>query len=116
MLYLAEFHPLHHIFGDDDLTVEHAYFQDEPRVWHDEGSYADPSAATTNTTVEWTHRLGAVVSAVIDASFTVELLHEYDYTLFPRWPFLVHDGDAYRLPEGMPSLPLMYSLRARRAS
>jgi SAM-dependent methyltransferase len=117
MLYLAEFHPVHGIFGDDDLTVTYPYFQAEPFVWDEPGSYADLTADTTNNrTVEWAHGLGEVVSAVIDAGFTVELLHEFDYTLFPRWPFLVkHGRDAYRLPEGTPSLPLMYSLRARRA-
>ena len=51
----------------------------------------------------------------IEAGLTVELLHEFDYTLFPRWPFLVKSGrDTFRLPEGVPSLPLMYSLRARK--
>jgi SAM-dependent methyltransferase len=117
MLYLAEFHPVHGIFGDDDLTVTYPYFQAEPFVWDEPGSYADLTADTSNNrTIEWAHGLGEVVSAVIDAGFTVELLHEFDYTLFPRWPFLVkHGRDAYRLPEGTPSLPLMYSLRARRS-
>jgi hypothetical protein len=56
-----------------------------------------------------------VVSAVVSAGLTVELLHEYDYTMFPRWPFLEKSGfDTYRPPEGTPRLPLMYSLRARK--
>ncbi len=25
-LYLAEFHPITNVFGDEDLTVEHGYF------------------------------------------------------------------------------------------
>ncbi len=119
MLYLAEFHPVHSILGDDDLTVTYPYFhdRDEPLTWDEPGTYADLEAATEhNRTVEWHHGLGAVVSAVIDAGFTVELLHEFDYTLFPRWPFLVQDGKAYRMPEGMPSIPLMYSLRATRTA
>ena len=45
----------------------------------------------------------------------VELLHEHDYTLFPRWAFLENAGGRgdYRMPDGRPRLPLMYSLRAR---
>ncbi|HET6949369.1 MAG TPA: class I SAM-dependent methyltransferase [Acidimicrobiales bacterium] len=116
-LYLAEFHPFHAVLGDDDLTVRYPYFHDEPQRFDDgAGTYADLGAATThNVTVEWTHGLGAVVTAVVAAGFTVELLHELDYTLFPRWPFLVKDGDTYRLPDDVPRIPLMYSLRARRA-
>ena len=116
-LYLAEFHPFTDVFGDDDLTVEHDYFQGEaPQVWDEPGTYADLEAETRhNLTYEWNHPLGEVVSAVISAGFTVELLNEYDYTMFPRWPFLEKSGfDTYRLPEGKPRLPLMYSLRARK--
>lgn len=116
LFYLAEFHPLHGIFGDHALTVEHPYFDEGPLVCGEPGSYADLTAATTNNvSVEWNHPLGAVVSAVVGAGFTVEALREYDYTLYPRWPFLERHGDAYRLPAGVPSLPLMYTLRARRA-
>jgi SAM-dependent methyltransferase len=116
-LYLAEFHPFTDVFGDDDLTVEYDYFQgDDPQVWDEPGTYADFDAETQhNLTYEWNHPLGEVVSAVVSAGLTVELLHEYDYTMFPRWPFLEKSGfDTYRPPEGTPRLPLMYSLRARK--
>jgi hypothetical protein len=79
------------------------------------GTYADLGATTEhNRTEEWQHPLGDVVSAVIGAGLTLEFLHEHDYTLFPRWPFLEKSGPGiYRVPEGRPRLPLMYSLRAR---
>ncbi len=115
-LYLSEFHPFTHVFGDDGLTLEHDYFHGGPMVWDDPGTYADFEAETVhNRTYEWNHPLGEVVSAVISSGLALELLHEHDYTLFPRWPFLEKSGfDTYRLPEGTPKLPLMYSLRARK--
>jgi hypothetical protein len=63
--------------------------------------------------VEWNHGLGAVVSALAAAGLRLEFLHEHDHTLFAPWPFLerLEDG-TYRLPEGTPSLPLMYSVLA----
>jgi hypothetical protein len=78
------------------------------------GTYADLAAPTQNNrSVEWNHGLGETVSALISAGLRIELLHEHDYTLFPRWPDLqVSERHFYRLPEGEPSLPLMYSLRA----
>jgi SAM-dependent methyltransferase len=116
-LYLAEFHPFSHVFGDDALTVEYPYFHDEPFDFPSSGSYADPGAHTVhNRTCEWNHGIGAVVSAIIGAGFELEFLHEHDHTLFARWPFLVGERGSFRLPEGMPSLPLLYSLRAVAAS
>jgi hypothetical protein len=97
--------------------VEHDYFQDEePRVWDEPGTYADFEAETVhNITYEWNHTLGRVISAVITAGLDVELLHEFDYTKFARWPILEKSGfDTYRLPAGTPRIPLMYSLRARK--
>lgn len=117
-LYLAEFHPFTNVFGDDDLTVEYDYFQDPgaPQVWDEPGTYADIEAETVNNkTYEWHHPIGEVVSAAVSAGMSLELLHEHDYTLFPRWPFLEKSGfDTYRLPEGTPRMPLMYSLKARK--
>lgn len=124
-LYLSEFHPLTWIFADDGLTVELDYFHDPGGTVFDEGagSYADPDAQTgQNETREWAHPLADVLSAVLEAGLALELFHEHDYTLFPRFPDMVADrellgaGVVYRQPEGRPRLPLMYSLRARRAA
>jgi SAM-dependent methyltransferase len=116
--YLAEFHPFSGVFADEDLTVQYPYFHAEPMVWDEPGTYADPAASTEhNRSMEWNHGLGAVVSALIAAGLRIELLHEHEHTLFARWPFLERSGDGtYRLPEGTPSLPLMYSLLARPSS
>lgn len=117
-LYLSEFHPFAHLFGDENLSVEdgHGYFRrDEPLVVDEEpGSYVDLGAATThNRTGEWTHPLGDVVSALAARGLRVAFLHELPFTLFPRWPWLERDDQGvYRSPESKPTLPLMYSLMA----
>jgi 2-polyprenyl-3-methyl-5-hydroxy-6-metoxy-1,4-benzoquinol methylase len=114
VLYLSEFHPITWVFGDDQPTLENDYFQREPLAIEEPGTYADLDAPTEhNDTEEWQHTLGDIVSAVLDAGLTLELLHEHDYTLFPRWPFLNQVGTTYRIPAGRPRLPLMFSLRAR---
>lgn len=115
-LYLSEFHPFSDVFAEDDLTVVNPYFTDEPWIDDGPGSYADRAAPTVhNRSYERDNPLSAVVSTLIDVGLRIELLHEHDYTLAPRWPFLVvHDDGTYHFPDGMPSLPLMYSLRARK--
>jgi 2-polyprenyl-3-methyl-5-hydroxy-6-metoxy-1,4-benzoquinol methylase len=116
-LYLSEFHPIADVFADQDLTIEHDYFQTESFTFDDPGTYADLEARTEHNRAEqWQHPLGEVVSAVIAAGLTIELLHEHDHTLFPRWPFLEREGAAYRFPPGHPRLPLMFSLLARAAA
>ncbi len=115
-LYLSDGHPIAQTLADESLTIEHGYFATEPTRWDEPGTYADLDAATVNNVAyEWPHALGEVFSAITAAGLRVEFLHERDYALFQRWPFLeAHADGTYRMPAGMPSVPMMYSLRASK--
>jgi len=79
-------------------------------------SYADP-AAEVDAEVEhgWNHSLGEIVTALAREGLRIELLDEKRELGWPA-PFLQDRGDgAFVWPEGTRgSLPLMYSLRARK--
>jgi SAM-dependent methyltransferase len=129
-LYLAEFHPFSDILADDGKTVELDYFTTDPRVWTEGETYTDYTAEAAGdsapgstdgvplsehtVSVDWQHGLGDVVSALIAADLRIELLHEHDYTLFPRFPHLLVDGDRHTLPPDQPRVPLIYSVRASK--
>jgi SAM-dependent methyltransferase len=112
--YIAEGHPFAGVFADDALSVRHPYFKPEGFIWEDDGgTYADPDATTThNRTIEWSHGIGAVVTAIAAAGLRLEWLHEHPFTFAMGWPFLEHEDRVFRLPGDVPSLPLMYSLLA----
>ncbi|MEV5709241.1 class I SAM-dependent methyltransferase [Actinoallomurus sp. NPDC052274] len=115
--YLAEFHPFAGTLDDEEgRTVTFDYFAEGPQVWDDDaGSYADPQAPVQHTrSIEFTHGLGEVVTALTTAGLRIDFLHEHDYTLWQRFSVLERHGIAYRLPEGRPRMPLMYSLRATK--
>ena len=115
VLYLVEFHPAAWTLADEGPQLAFDYFQREPFVDEAPGSYAEPAAATThNVTYEWLHTVSAVLDAVLGAGLRLQFFHEWDYTLFEAFPWLVADGPRrWRFP-GPGSLPLMYSLRAQR--
>ena len=124
-VYLADGHPTAWIFNDDaatpgDLRVTYPYFTTDGPIAYVgpdiSGSYAVPDASTAhNDTHEWIHPIASIVQAAIDAGLTVELLHEHTQIPWRMFPFLVGGDDGlYRLPDGMPSIPLSFSLRARK--
>jgi SAM-dependent methyltransferase len=124
-VYLADGHPTSWIFDEyaaapADLRVRYPYFTSrEPLAYlgpEETGSYAVPDAPTThNATHEWVHPLGSIVQAAIDAGLVIELLHEHAAVPWLLFPFLVAGGDGlYRGPDGMPSFPLAFSIRARK--
>jgi SAM-dependent methyltransferase len=115
-LYVAEFHPFGNTLDDEDgRTVAYDYFDRSPQVWDEPGTYADFEARTReNVSVEFNHGIGEIVSALIGAGLRLEFLHEYEMTLFSRFRALERRDGAYRLPEGRPRVPLMFSLRAAK--
>ena len=117
-LYLAEFHPFTHVFGDDDFTHRVLVLPRPPavRVPEQPATTPIPDAETVhNRAFEWNHGLGAVVSAIIAAGFELEFLHEHDSTLFARWPFLV--GERGIVPAaGRHAVAAAALLVARRAA
>ena len=116
VLYLVEIHPI--VLGvlDDGRTLRHDIFDGRYVRWDEKGgTYAAPDAILANTvTYERVHSVSEVVTAVLGAGLTVELLREQSYTNAP-WPWTIKGADGFnRLPEGWPKYPLTYSLRARR--
>jgi 2-polyprenyl-3-methyl-5-hydroxy-6-metoxy-1,4-benzoquinol methylase len=116
ILYLLEIHPLVQALADDGRTIAHDMLAAGPQRWDEAGgTYACPDAALSNTvSYERNHAVGEVATALLSSGLRIEALHEHDATNSPR-PWLVKGPDGlYRLPEGWPRYPLLYSLRARR--
>jgi SAM-dependent methyltransferase len=117
---LLEGHPLAGVLDDDGEKVEYPYFADPAGTrWADDGgTYADMSAVTANNeTLEFPHTLSEIIGALLRAGFVLERFVEHDFTVFQMWPWLEEtDGQTktYRAPAGRPSLPMMYSIVARR--
>ncbi|MER6421373.1 class I SAM-dependent methyltransferase [Streptomyces sp. NPDC001137] len=116
-LYLAEFHPLTDVLDEETGSrVVRDYFDREPQVYDFPGTYAAESADTVhNRTVQWTHPLGEVVSALAAAGLRIDFLHEHDVSVFRQFEAFEERDGYFRLPAGRPRFPLMYSLRAAKA-
>ncbi|HVA02487.1 MAG TPA: methyltransferase domain-containing protein [Acidimicrobiales bacterium] len=116
-LLLHDVHPLSDALSDDELVLEHTYFEEPEPYIDDSGvTYTDATySVSMERNYSWNHSLGEIVTAVIDHGFVLEGLEEHDWTSFARFPWLVREGDQrYVLPPGRPRIPLSFSLSARR--
>ena len=118
--YIVEIHPFTQVFeneGVTDLRVEYPYFQGpEPLRFETRGSYAVPDHEFRSVEYGWTHPIGEVVTSLIDAGLRIEYLHEFPYTAWRMFPFMVQDGEGrWRLERG-DLIPLLFSLRATKDS
>ncbi|AHY47402.1 Glycosyl transferases group 1 [Rubrobacter radiotolerans] len=131
-LALVDFHPVSMVFDREWRVAESYYAGGEPLdLPEGVGDYVGESGGglvasgfaegvrefsnpESCTLYRW--GLGEVVSALAEAGFTVERLEEYPYANGERHFLRMREGEGRRMypPEGMPSLPLMYGVRAAK--
>ena len=116
VFYMTEVHPFSWVFGDNELTVEQDYFQRDRNDSGEPGTYADldrrhrpqPHRGVAAPARRRGERAGGRRA---DARAAARARPR------ARSPMAVPGGarQGCRMPAGAPRLPLMYSLRARRA-
>ncbi|MFJ3952243.1 class I SAM-dependent methyltransferase [Streptomyces libani] len=121
MFYLVEFHPLLDSLGpaggpdQQELLLRNDYLGGRGPLRSDTPcTYTDgPPVQGATTSYEWRHGLGEVISAVIGAGLTVELVRETELLPWKRFDAMVPaENGWWRLPPSEPIVPLLYALRA----
>lgn len=119
-LYLIDAHPFARVFDDEatatDLRFAVSYWRPGPFRIEEDGTYADKDAHFEHrTTLEFSHSMGAIVDAVINAGLRLEFLHEFPFCAWEIFPFMDRGDDGYyRLRGEGERIPLLFSLRARK--
>jgi len=122
VFYLLEAHPVFWALAEEqaspsELRLEYDYWGGETLTFPVEGSYADPGA-DVDAEVEhgWNHSLGEVVTSLARAGLRLELLDEKDRLYWPADFLVERDDGHFGFPPGqVGTVPLSYSVRARRA-
>jgi SAM-dependent methyltransferase len=121
-LFIREGHPVLWSLADPRpdrlLALEFPYFeQAEPLVWDEGGTYVETDVEfVNNTTHEWNHGLGEIVSALLAAGLDLTALEEHDSVPWNALPGQMHEigGGEYRLLDRPERLPHTYTLQARK--
>ena len=119
-LFMREGHPVLWSIAeprpDGLLVLDFPYFeQQEAMVWEVGGTYVATDAVFThNTTHEWNHGLGEIVSALLAEGLELTMLEEHDSVPWEALPGQMTDiGDGeFRLTDRPERLPHSYTLQA----
>ncbi len=121
-LYFADAHPgfnvLEEYAGKFAPTYDFQTPPDRPLQFANETTYTgDPTIISHQSTREWIHSLSAVLGGLIDAGLTITMFREHEVLPWRGLPSLVPASDRmWRLPDGVPRIPLSYSVRARKGA
>jgi SAM-dependent methyltransferase len=120
ILYFADTHPAAAMLEEFDGRLVATYPTptpaDAPVEFEDKTTYNDdPTPLANSKTYVWIHSISGIVSGLLGAGLRIEMLHEHDWLAFKLFPMMVRAGEeGYRLPDGVPSIPLALSLKARK--
>ncbi len=119
--YIVDAHPFNGAFYDErdakELRLAKSYWPGRgPMRFEGDGDYADSNARFEHkVTFEWGHTMGEIVNGLADAGLRINFLHEFPYVAWALLPFLnPREGEYFQIPAGMPSVPLMFSLKASK--
>ncbi len=123
-LFIREGHPvlwsLDYDRRDGLLVLQEPYFeQKEPQVYVEGGTYVRTDTEFThNTTHEWNHGLGEIVTALLESGMTITGLVEHTSVPWEALEGLMTDrGDGeWQLTERPERLPHTYTLQAVKGS
>ena len=120
-LFIREMHPMLSTLDDaesDRMAVEYPYFERvEPMVFADGGTYVDTDTRFVSTTThEWSHGLGELITALLDAGMQLTGFVEHDSVPWAALPALmVRDPSGeWRLADRPWRLAASFTLQARR--
>lgn len=121
VFYIYEYHPLATIWDDQcqpgELKVRYRYFGDgTPEVCDTGGgSYGSVGPMRARRTHEWPHPISEIVTVLLDAGLMIGSMHEYAHSTYRMLPGMERRDDGlWYLPAKRDSVPLMFSLTARK--
>ena len=121
-LYFADAHPgfmlMEEVAGKLVPTYDFQTPAERPLRFSNETTYTgDTTIMSNQSTREWIHSLSSVLGSLIDAGLAITMFREHEVLPWRGLPGLVPASERmWRLPDGLPRMPLSYSLRARKVA
>ncbi len=116
-LYLLDGHPITGMFDFDQPlpALKLSYFDRAPKTWEEDGTYATAEKLAHNTTVEFQHTVGDIVTAFADAGLRIEYVHKFPFAAWAALKGMTKGNDGYfHFPAGVAQVPMMMSIRAAK--
>ncbi len=111
-------HPFLFTLNNDGLAITQNYFSGTEISYDSDASYTAGSKGKIQHTHNhnWAHDFQEITSVLLKAGLTIESLGEYQTSDWKALSMLTFDPkeEFWRMPEGLPKIPLTFSLIARK--
>ncbi|MNU13038.1 Ubiquinone biosynthesis O-methyltransferase [compost metagenome] len=110
----VEFHPVVWMFDDNFEKIGYNYFNVEPIVETENGTYADKEANISQSYVTWNHSLSEVASSLINNGLEILHFQEYDHSPYNVFSNMIEfEHKKFRIEHLGNKIPMVYSIVAK---
>ena len=107
----AEFHPVVWMFDNDFDKVAYNYFNVEPIIETEHGTYADKDANLHLEYIGWNHHLGEVITGLLKNGLTIVAFEEFDYSPYNCFRHTEEvSPKKYRIKHMGNKIPMVFSI------
>ena len=112
---MADFHPVVRMFDNDFKEVFYSYFNVEPIIEEETGTYADKNAALETKTITWNHPISETLNALLSNGLTLNQFNEYDYSPYNCFNNTEEfEKGKFRIKHFENKIPMVYSILATK--
>ncbi len=114
-LVFAEFHPVVWMFDNDFKTVFYNYFNVEPIIEDESGTYADRYSDISSQTITWNHPISEVINSLIKNGLQINSFSEFDYSPYDCFNETEEfELGKFRIKHFGNKIPMVYSIQATK--
>lgn len=111
----AEFHPIVWMFDNDFKEVFYSYFNVEPIIEEETGTYANKNSSIETKTITWNHPTSEVLNALIKSGLEINSFEEYDYSPYNCFNETEEfETGKFRIKHLQNKIPMVFSLTATK--
>ena len=110
---MADFHPVVWMYDSNFEEVFYNYFNVEPIIENESGTYADRNSEIEATTISWNHPISEILNALITNGLAINSFNEFDYSPYNCFNNTEEfESNKFRIKHFENKIPMVYSIKA----
>ncbi|WP_353084867.1 class I SAM-dependent methyltransferase [Flavobacterium sp.] len=112
---MADFHPVVWMYDNDFKEVFYSYFNIEPIIEDESGTYADRHSEIEAKTITWNHAISETLNALITNGIELNSFNEYDYSPYNCFNNTEEfEPNKFRIKTFENKIPMVYSIKGTK--
>jgi SAM-dependent methyltransferase len=112
---MADFHPVVWMYDNDFKEVFYSYFNIEPIIEDESGTYADRYSKIEAKTITWNHPISETLNALITNGIELNSFNEYDYSPYNCFNNTEEfEPNKFRIKTFENKIPMVYSIKGTK--